>query len=263
LLIVLTEGELRWDRATGDFDWAGRPPLPARLRGVFPEEPRYVDLRWNAQAALATSRALAAEATAAVQDGRLDAGLLLAAQSYESKASPEARSALAAALMSSGHLQYVVHEDPVELVAASADGRRLAIVRRAGPLVVWDLTARRVLGAPVPLPGRPVAIALSPRGRMLAISVARLTRFPSSSGAANIQIPVVVVWDVDHRRFVLPVSERQAPSIGASVPVVAVADSGTVAWSGGRRGLGRGGRLERSPERRRGPEPSVRRDDER
>jgi WD40 repeat protein len=313
LLIVLTEGELRWDRVHGDFDWSAHPPLPARLRAAFEEEPRYVDLRWvrgeehlslrnprfreavadlasairgrpkdelfgedirqhrralrlarggvsalallavvavvlavlavqgrnraNAQAALATSRALAAEAEAAVQEGRLDVGLLLGAQSFASKPSPEARSALATALMASSHVQHVFHEEPVELATVSANGRRLAIVRREGPLVVWDLDARRTLGAPVPLPGRPVAIALSLEGRMLAISVAQLTSIPLKSGATNNQIPVVLVWDVDHRRFVLPASERQGPSIGASVPDVAVADNGAVVWSGGRPGL--------------------------
>ncbi len=45
LLIVLTEGDLVWDDATGDFDWK-RTALPEALRGVYREVPRYTDLRW-------------------------------------------------------------------------------------------------------------------------------------------------------------------------------------------------------------------------
>lgn len=41
LFVVLTEGELIWNHATGDFDG-----LPAWLKGRFTSEPLYVDLRW-------------------------------------------------------------------------------------------------------------------------------------------------------------------------------------------------------------------------
>lgn len=41
LFIVLTEGELIWNHATGDFDC-----LPDWLKGRFTSEPLYVDLRW-------------------------------------------------------------------------------------------------------------------------------------------------------------------------------------------------------------------------
>jgi WD40 repeat protein len=46
LLIVLTEGELAYDEAAGDFDWARTNSLPAALKGKFPIEPLYRDLRW-------------------------------------------------------------------------------------------------------------------------------------------------------------------------------------------------------------------------
>ena len=46
LLIVLTSGELVWDPRMGDFDWSATSVLPRALRGVFAEEPRWVDLRW-------------------------------------------------------------------------------------------------------------------------------------------------------------------------------------------------------------------------
>jgi WD40 repeat protein len=93
------------------------------------------------------------------------------------------------------------------------------------------------LSSPVPLPGRPEVIALSPHGRMLAVGVARTTSIPVTSGATNNRVPVVVVWDVDHRRFVLSAARRMAPGIGSGVSDVAVDDKGVVAWSGGRPGL--------------------------
>ncbi|NHC16327.1 TIR domain-containing protein [Motilibacter deserti] len=45
-LIVLTEGELQWDPVTGDFDWTRTTALPPQCKGMFGEEPLYVDLRW-------------------------------------------------------------------------------------------------------------------------------------------------------------------------------------------------------------------------
>ncbi|MCY1138278.1 TIR domain-containing protein [Actinoplanes sp. Pm04-4] len=46
LLLVLTEGELVWDAAAGDFDRSLSTAVPPALHGVFPEEPRHVDLGW-------------------------------------------------------------------------------------------------------------------------------------------------------------------------------------------------------------------------
>ena len=46
LLIALTEGEIVWDEAAGDFDWERTTALPASLRGVLGEEPRHIDFRW-------------------------------------------------------------------------------------------------------------------------------------------------------------------------------------------------------------------------
>ncbi len=46
LLIVLTEGELLWDPAAGDFDWRRTDALPARFAGVLQDEPFFLDLRW-------------------------------------------------------------------------------------------------------------------------------------------------------------------------------------------------------------------------
>lgn len=46
LLIALTDGEIVWDAAVGDFDPDATTALPPALLGRFREEPRYVDLRW-------------------------------------------------------------------------------------------------------------------------------------------------------------------------------------------------------------------------
>ncbi len=46
LLIALTGGELIWDEAANDFDWARSDALPPELKGAFPSEPLWVDLRW-------------------------------------------------------------------------------------------------------------------------------------------------------------------------------------------------------------------------
>src|SRR3990172_7699891 len=46
LFILVTDGELIWDRPTGDFDWTKTTALPRDLRAQFRDEPLYVDLRW-------------------------------------------------------------------------------------------------------------------------------------------------------------------------------------------------------------------------
>jgi WD40 repeat protein len=56
LLIALTEGEIYWDEATGDFDWSRTNALPPTLRNQFSEEPLYIDLRWTRGAAQMSMR---------------------------------------------------------------------------------------------------------------------------------------------------------------------------------------------------------------
>ena len=45
LLIALTDGELAWNEAVGDFVWCEGMPLPPALTGRFASEPKWVDLR--------------------------------------------------------------------------------------------------------------------------------------------------------------------------------------------------------------------------
>lgn len=46
LLLVVTDGRIAWDDDAGDFDWDVTDCLPPQFRGVFEEEPKYIDLRW-------------------------------------------------------------------------------------------------------------------------------------------------------------------------------------------------------------------------
>jgi len=46
ILLVLTDGELVWNRAGRDFDRARSISLPPALFGRFVDEPRHLDLRW-------------------------------------------------------------------------------------------------------------------------------------------------------------------------------------------------------------------------
>ena len=45
ILIALTEGQLDWDEAAGDFRWSEVTPLPRALKNRFAAEPRWIDLR--------------------------------------------------------------------------------------------------------------------------------------------------------------------------------------------------------------------------
>src|SRR5262245_5054518 len=45
LMIGVTDGTLAWDNAREDFVWREAMPLPAVLKGRFPSEPKWVDLR--------------------------------------------------------------------------------------------------------------------------------------------------------------------------------------------------------------------------
>jgi WD40 repeat protein/tetratricopeptide (TPR) repeat protein len=46
MLILLTDGDVFWDTAANDFEWQRTSAAPPLLKGRFPSEPLYVDLRW-------------------------------------------------------------------------------------------------------------------------------------------------------------------------------------------------------------------------
>lgn len=45
MLLGLTEGNIIWNSANGDFDWDQTDAIPIKLRGVFQKEPLYIDFR--------------------------------------------------------------------------------------------------------------------------------------------------------------------------------------------------------------------------
>jgi tetratricopeptide (TPR) repeat protein len=45
LLIAVTDGDLSWPPGGSDFTWTDATPLPPALKGKFPAEPKWVDLR--------------------------------------------------------------------------------------------------------------------------------------------------------------------------------------------------------------------------
>ena len=46
VLIALSAGTVRWDRAAADFDWAHTSALPREVSRLLDDEPRVVDLSW-------------------------------------------------------------------------------------------------------------------------------------------------------------------------------------------------------------------------
>ncbi|MGO9875008.1 MAG: TIR domain-containing protein [Acidimicrobiia bacterium] len=46
LLVLLTDGEIRWDESANDFDWKATTALGSAFAGCFQEEPFHVDMRW-------------------------------------------------------------------------------------------------------------------------------------------------------------------------------------------------------------------------
>jgi hypothetical protein len=46
LLVLLTDGEIRWDEKRNDFDWETTTALGPAFVGCFQEEPFHVDMRW-------------------------------------------------------------------------------------------------------------------------------------------------------------------------------------------------------------------------
>ena len=46
LLVLQTDGEIKWDESANDFDWGATTALGAAFAGAFAEEPFHVDMRW-------------------------------------------------------------------------------------------------------------------------------------------------------------------------------------------------------------------------
>jgi WD40 repeat protein len=99
----------------------------------------------RAKARVALSRQLAAQSNASVRSGRLDLGLLLAAQSYRSAPTGEARNALVTALLGSPHVKTMLWNEPITGARFTPNGRWLAVLHASRGVGVWNLeTQRRV-----------------------------------------------------------------------------------------------------------------------
>ena len=99
----------------------------------------------------------------------------------------------------------------------SPDGRTLAVVRRDGPLVLWDVANGRELGV-VPLEARPTSIALSDDGKKVAMSVTDSFASPGNSTAgqpAQILSGWLDLWDVAGKRWDSGFG-RKSPTFGPS-----------------------------------------------
>jgi predicted oxidoreductase (fatty acid repression mutant protein) len=108
VFIALTEGELGWDDAAGDFLWSEMTPLPLALKNRFTTEPRWIDLR---------------------------ARLGLRLDPVATKASPAGAELAATAAQSDWRLVLRGHEQYVQSASFSPDGSHIVTAS-------WDKTAR-------------------------------------------------------------------------------------------------------------------------
>ena len=173
--------------------------------------------RAQTQAALATSRYLAAQSVAE-SGAHPSRGLLLAAYGLQLTDTTEARGAILSNLWQRPQLVKVLedHADrawAVSRVAYSPDGRRLAVAGRDGTVALWDVGKGRAIGKPLAphIPGAQepqavLSLAYAPNG----------TRLASGNGSG-----AITIWNTATGRkvgggdFGAPVSSLAYSSDGA------------------------------------------------
>lgn len=220
MLIALTEGEVHWDPAAGDFDWQRTTALPDVLRGRFAEEPRWIDLRWaRTETDLSLSHPAFRDAVAeiaaplhgrpkeelaseevrqhrrTVRIARSAAALLvvltaasIAAGLLALDARDQARQQLAvaqsSALAGQANADYTSQLDRGLLLALEA--YRISPTAQARASLVQGLEDSAGVVRFLHLPGAVDSIAFSPSGRTLAVGVHalpyRVERFSVASG---------------------------------------------------------------------------------
>jgi WD40 repeat protein len=141
----------------------------------------------EAQARVATSRALAAEAVS-LQGEQLDLSLLLAVQANRIEPTAQAREALLGALVGSTDVvDYLRHHtEPVSGLAFAPDGRLLASADTAGDVVLWRVPDGTTQGAVMHVDDESVgALAFSPTGKQLAIAGTGLSLADTTTGEVS------------------------------------------------------------------------------
>jgi WD40 repeat protein len=196
MLIVLTKGEIVWDRSARDFDWAKTTALPATLGGVFPDEPLYSDLRDSRTAADLSLRnpdfMNRVARIAATLHGRSldeliesDANTGPKAQPFVDEAESPDRTLVLRQTGAGLHVadlrtgtamaSWTRHADVVASAAFSPDGVLVASVDEGGDGYVWDARTgqlRHAFRSPVPGNGFS-SVVWSPDGRLLAAGAGR------------------------------------------------------------------------------------------
>ena len=126
--------------------------------------------RAEEQGRVALSRALAGQANAQL-GRRLDQALLLALEAYRNERTPEARSALLAAVQRTRGFEAIMggQHELATSVAVSPDGKTIASGGADGEVVLWSVARRRPV-APAARVGSDVSsLAFSPEGERLAV----------------------------------------------------------------------------------------------
>ena len=118
---------------------------------------------------MALSRALAGQANAQLAK-RLDQGLLLALEAYRSERTPEARSALLAAVQRTRGFEAILggQHELATSIALSADGKTIASGGADGEVVVWSVARGRPVAPAVRVGSAVRSLAFSPEGELLA-----------------------------------------------------------------------------------------------
>jgi WD40 repeat protein len=119
---------------------------------------------------LARANGLAGQAVSVI-DQNLSLALLLATEAVRANNSGQARASMLLIFKSSPHLLAFLyaHTLPVNGVAFSPDGARLASVGQDNTLRLWDVAARHLIDPPIQVGFSPVAIAYNPDGTTLAV----------------------------------------------------------------------------------------------
>jgi len=122
----------------------------------------------EARRRVAVSRQLSAQANS-YQDSQLDLALLLSVAAYRTDPTVEAKSSLLGALLSSPYLSAFLHghKGPVNSVAFSGDGSKVASGSGDGNVILWDAVTYRRLDTLARHVGGVNVVAFSPDDKLL------------------------------------------------------------------------------------------------